>query len=103
MREKEAVYSSLSTITPNCDHFRLVDLAMLQVSVGPISLQELEFHLEQGTGLMQGWGSECKMETKYRRAPERNYLSSWMKDSGFVSQSEVSNPIREEGKVLCAE
>lgn len=38
LREKEAVYSSLSTITPNCDHFRLVDLAMPQVSVGPISL-----------------------------------------------------------------
>lgn len=49
---------------------------MPQASVGPISLQELEFHLEQETGLMQGRGGEYKMGDKVQEGPERNYLQA---------------------------
>ena len=51
--EKEAVHSFFSTVTPNSVHSKLVDLATLQASVGPLSLKGLEFHPQQGCSLMQ--------------------------------------------------
>lgn len=61
-REKEAVHSFFSTVTPNSVHSELVDLATLQASVGPVSLKRLEFRPQQGCSLMQLGVGGCEFK-----------------------------------------